>query len=92
MTETQRHRVLRRLHQAGSAGVCVADFIHDTRPPITRVAARVAELRDHGFHITTERCDLHPHIDPDTGRRLVAWKYVLDTHLLYMPEREVKDE
>jgi hypothetical protein len=52
---TQRERVLRLLRQRGSRGVCAPDFllpdIADGGRPITRLAARVAELRAAGHII-----------------------------------------
>lgn len=59
---TQTERILVALKQAGSYGLTQVDFIRlptvDGGPPITRLAARVEELRDRGFTITSgERRD-----------------------------------
>lgn len=52
---TQSERVLRALQTAGSRGVTQVDFslpdVVDGGPPITRVAARVKDLREQGHMI-----------------------------------------
>lgn len=52
---TQTERVLRALQQAGDRGVTQVDFalpdVVDGLPPITRVAARVKDLREQGHMI-----------------------------------------
>jgi hypothetical protein len=54
---TQRDRVLAALRHAGPAGLTQVDFLGpqvcDHGKPITRVAARVNELRDQGFTISS---------------------------------------
>lgn len=54
---TQRDRVLSALRHAGPTGLTQVDFLGpqvcDKGKPITRVAARVNELRDQGFTITS---------------------------------------
>lgn len=59
---TQTDRVLAALTRAGARGITQVDFIRfptiDGGPPITRVAARIEELRDSGFKILSgERRD-----------------------------------
>ena len=59
---TQTDRVLAALTRAGAHGITQVDFLRfptiDGGPPITRVAARVEELRDAGFKILSgERRD-----------------------------------
>lgn len=52
---TQTERVLRALQAAGDRGVTQVDFslpdVVDGGPPITRVAARIKDLREHGHMI-----------------------------------------
>lgn len=52
---TQRDRVLRLLTARGNTGVCAVDFlgpeVADGGAPITRLAARVHELREDGVPI-----------------------------------------
>lgn len=54
---TQRDRVLAALRHAGPSGITQVDFLGpqvcDHGKPITRVAARVNELRDQGLTITS---------------------------------------
>ena len=54
---TQRDRVLRVLRTVGQRGVTQADFIRwptpDGGPPITRLAARIEELRAAGYFIAS---------------------------------------
>lgn len=52
----QRDRVLRALQTAGSSGITAADFsgLHGTpdgQEPITRVAARILELKSAGYNV-----------------------------------------
>ena len=59
---TQTERVLEALARAGARGITQVDFLRyptaDGGPPITRVAARVEELRDQGYCIVSgERRD-----------------------------------
>lgn len=59
---TQTDRVLAALTRAGARGLTQADFLMfptiDGGPPITRLAARVEELRDEGFRVVSgERRD-----------------------------------
>jgi len=49
---TQRDRILRALEAAGSKGVRSDAFIADFMP---RAAARVQELKDEGYDISSER-------------------------------------
>lgn len=64
---TQRERVLRSLRHAGPTGVTQVDWLRfptpDGGPPITRVAARIQELREEGHEIsssgTRDRCALY---------------------------------
>lgn len=64
---TQADRVLAALTRAGSHGITQTDFIRyptlDGGPPITRLAARIEELRDSGFVITSgerrDRCVIY---------------------------------
>jgi hypothetical protein len=55
---TQQDRVLAALTRAGARGVTQVDFllpnVIDGGAPITRVAARVNELRNDGFQIQTD--------------------------------------
>jgi hypothetical protein len=56
----QRDRVLRALQTAGPQGITAADFsgLHGTPDgdePITRVAARILELKSAGFAIDTPK-------------------------------------
>lgn len=55
---SQKARVLAALRSRGARGVCAVDFLApdviDNRNPITRVAARILELRDDGHTITVE--------------------------------------
>lgn len=66
---TQRDRVLRALERVGSRGLTQVDFqpphVIDGRDPITRVAARIEELRKVGYRID------------DAGRRDKCKVYVL---------------
>jgi hypothetical protein len=63
----QRERVLKALQDAGLRGITQVDFLRfptvDGGPPITRVAARVQELRDEGYEIlsgtTRDRCAVY---------------------------------
>lgn len=52
---TQSERVLRALQAAGERGVTQVDFalpdVIDGGPPVTRVAARIKDLRQHGHTI-----------------------------------------
>lgn len=52
---TQRDRVLRALRQRGTQGITAVDFLApdviDGGPPITRIGARILDLRHDGFHI-----------------------------------------
>lgn len=54
-SRTQQERVLRALQQAGRHGITAVDFSApntiDGRPPITRLAARVMELKAEGHRI-----------------------------------------
>lgn len=60
MTRTQNERVLQALRDAGDRGVCsFAPFSWD--PPITRVAARVVELKALGHAIDSKPCREHGH-------------------------------
>lgn len=59
---TQTERVLEALRTVGDKGLTQVDFLRyptiDGGPPITRVAARVEELRDQGYCIVSgERRD-----------------------------------
>lgn len=64
---TQKDRVLRSLQQAGPQGMTQVDWLRFPTPdggaPITRVAARVQELRDEGHPIsssgTRDRCAVY---------------------------------
>jgi len=64
---TQSERVLRALQRAGDRGVTQVDFalpdVIDGGPPITRVAARVKDLREHGHMIvaagTRQQCRVY---------------------------------
>ena len=64
---TQRERILAALRKAGPSGLTQVDFLRFPTPdggsPITRVAARVQELRDEGYEIlssgTRDRCALY---------------------------------
>jgi hypothetical protein len=51
----QRQRVLAALRRAGPGGITQVSFLGpftaDGGPPITRLAARVGELRDEGYEI-----------------------------------------
>lgn len=78
-TETQRQRVLRLLI-THPKGVCVNTFVYDLDPGIPRVAARVHDLRNDGWEIDTEVCDLHRHVVD--GKKTGTRKYVLTTYLL----------
>lgn len=55
---TQSARVLEALRKAGGRGVTQIDFlipnVADGGSPITRVAARVLELKQDGHHIVTD--------------------------------------
>lgn len=55
---TQSDRVLRALKLAGGTGITQLDFLRtptiDGGPPITRVAARIQELRDAGHTILSD--------------------------------------
>lgn len=59
---TQRERVLTALRHAGPTGLTQVDWfapnVCDHGPPITRLAARINELRDEGHTITSSgtRC------------------------------------
>lgn len=57
MTISQRDRVLAALRHAGPTGLTQIDFfapqVCDHGPPITRLAARIGELRDEGHTITS---------------------------------------
>lgn len=61
---TQTDRVLAALYLHADRGITQVDFLRfptiDGGPPITRVAARIEELRDQGFLIVSgerrERC------------------------------------
>lgn len=53
---TQKQRVLQKL-QGAPDGVSSKAFIQDFMP---RVAARIQELRDEGYPITSERCEDDP--------------------------------
>lgn len=68
---TQTSRVLRLLEHRGAYGVTAVDFqlpdVADGGPPILRVAARILELREEGYHIT------------DAGIRNKCKVYVLQT-------------
>ena len=52
---TQKERVLKALQSAGAAGVCMTDFLApdvcDGGTPITRMAARVLDLKNEGHQI-----------------------------------------
>jgi hypothetical protein len=54
---TQTERVLAALTRAGAHGITAVDFLRfptvDGGPPITRVAARIEELRDQGHPISS---------------------------------------
>lgn len=64
---TQRDRVLKALQSAGLRGITQIDFLRfptlDGGAPITRLAARVQELRDEGHEIlsadTRDRCAVY---------------------------------
>lgn len=64
---TQRDRILTALQTAGARGITQVDFLRfptvDGGPPITRVAARVEELRKQGHDIsssgTRDRCAIY---------------------------------
>lgn len=64
---TQTDRVLAALHDAGPTGVTQVDFslphVVDGGAPITRLAARIKDLRDQGFRIhdagTRHRCRVY---------------------------------
>lgn len=64
---TQRERILAALRAAGRRGITQVDFLRfptvDGGPPVTRVAARVQELRDEGLDIvssgTRDRCAVY---------------------------------
>lgn len=64
---TQRERVLRALQTAGPRGVTQVDFLRfptvDGGPPITRLAARIQELKDAGHRIgssaTRDKCAVY---------------------------------
>lgn len=66
---TQRDRVCRALQHAGPRGITQVDFLRtptvDGGPPITRVAARVEELRAGGLRVENQ------------GRRQSCVVYVL---------------
>lgn len=55
MKLTQRQRVLQALQRVGSRGLTQVDFLMpsviDDGPPITRVGARIEELRNGGYRI-----------------------------------------
>lgn len=69
---TQTDRVLAALHAHPNRGINSVDFIRfptiDGGPPITRLAARIEELRNQGFNIESgerrERCTVY-RIRPD---------------------------
>lgn len=54
---SQRDRVLAALYAAGTAGITQVDFmlpnVCDGGAPITRVAARIEELRGEGFRVVS---------------------------------------
>lgn len=56
---TQTDRVLAALHKLPEHGITQVDFLRfptvDGGPPITRLAARIEELRSEGFNI--ESCE-----------------------------------
>lgn len=64
---TQRERTLNALRKAGTRGMTQVDWLRfptpDGGPPITRIAARIQELRDEGHEIqssgTRDRCALY---------------------------------
>jgi hypothetical protein len=53
MTLTQADRVLRRLHYGPISPYDFLQPVVDGGKPILRVAARVQDLRDRGYHIST---------------------------------------
>jgi len=67
MTATQCERVLAALERSGAHGITQVDFalpnVIDGGPPITRVAARIKELRDQGHPIRNghirDRCRIY---------------------------------
>ena len=52
---SQKTRVLRALQAVGGKGICATDFLApnvcDGEAPVTRLAARINELRDEGHEI-----------------------------------------
>lgn len=68
----QRQRVLNTLRRAPD-GVCARWFTYEAYPGIGRPAARIHELRDEGWPIVTERCDL-----PHYGNTAAHIKYRLE--------------
>jgi len=70
MPMTQQERVRNSLLRAPD-GVCSRFFIYQMHPGISRVAARVNELRDTGMDIRTETCDLYHH---DNASRHVKYR------------------
>lgn len=77
----QKERTLRLL-QRFERGVCAETFIYGLSPGIPRVAGRVYVLREEGWDIKTERCDLHTHRKGKTNAPRRVVKYRLDTWIL----------
>lgn len=75
MNDTQLVRVLRALRAVGSRGLTATDFIRqptfDGGAPITRLAARIDELRDAGHHIEgrgrRDACTVYVLVDVAAG-------------------------
>lgn len=69
---SQKDRVLRLLRQRGNRGITAVDFlgpyVADGGKPITRVAARVQDLRDAGYDVQTvgkrNQCAVYVLMDP----------------------------
>jgi hypothetical protein len=65
------------------AGVCAHTFKYDLEENvIDRIAARIYDLRTLGWQIETERCDLHTHRSPRSGKRKYVVKYRLESYIL----------
>lgn len=60
---TQTERVLRALRREGAHGITQADFLEpgviDDGPKITRVGARIKDLKDHGYTIRVKQAKRH---------------------------------